>query len=238
MVFWLKVKLINMERKDWAYILLLFSVTGFFTYFFFTTVAWSQIKVVDADTIILNGEKIRLYGIDAPETEQNCYVNKEAWPCGKQATEYLKKLLEEAPIPSLLCEISSQDRYGRSIGVCYIGDKNINRDLVENGWALAYREYSRDYIQNENLASKRKIGVWQGDFVEPWKWRRGVRTKETKKIGCQIKGNISSSGEKIYHLPNSKNYLETKISSSKGERWFCSEKEAQALGWRKPKINN
>lgn len=238
MVFWLKVKLINMERKDWAYILLLLSVTVFFTYFFFITVALSQITVVDADTIILNKEKIRLYGIDAPETEQNCYVNKEAWPCGKQATEYLKKLLEEAPIPSLLCEISSQDRYGRSIGVCYIGDKNINRDLVENGWALAYREYSRDYIQNEKLASKRKIGVWQGDFVEPWKWRRGVRTKEAKKIGCQIKGNISSSGEKIYHLPNSKNYLETKISSSKGERWFCSEKEAQAHGWRKPKIKN
>ena len=238
MVFWLKVKLINMERKDWAYILLLFSVTGFFTYFFFITVALSQIKVVDADTIILNKEKIRLYGIDAPETEQNCYVNKEAWPCGKQATEYLKKLLEEAPIPSLLCEISSQDRYGRSIGVCYVGDKNINRDLVENGWALAYREYSRDYIQNEKLASKRKIGIWQGDFVEPWKWRRGVRTKETKKIGCQIKGNISSSGEKIYHVPHSKNYLKTKISSSKGERWFCSEKEAQAHGWRKPKIKN
>jgi len=62
-----------------------------------------------------------------------------------------------------------------------------------------------------------------------------VRIKEVKKIGWQIKGNISSRGEKIYHLPNSKNYLKTKISTSKGERWFCSEKEAQAFGWRKTK---
>ena len=126
-----------------------------------------QIKVVDSDTIILNKEKIRLHGIDAPESEQYCYVNKKSWPCGKRATEYLKKLLEGVSIPSLHCDISSKDRYGRSIGVCYIGNKNINSNLVENGWALAYRKYTRDYIPNEKLASKRKIGVWQGDFVEP-----------------------------------------------------------------------
>ena len=226
------------STKSWAFISLSVSTTIILTYFFFITVALGQIKVVDADTIILNKEKIRLHGIDAPESEQYCYVNKEAWPCGKRATEYLKKLLEGVSIPSLHCDISSKDRYGRSIGVCYIGDKNINSILVENGWALAYREYSRDYISNEKLASKRKIGVWQGDFVEPWKWRLGVRIREAKKVGCHIKGNISSNGEKIYHLPNSKNYLKTKISPSKGERWFCSEKEAQTHGWRKAKIKN
>ena len=225
-------------NKSWAFISLRVSATVILTYFFFITVALGQIKVVDADTIILNKEKIRLHGIDAPESEQYCYVNKKSWPCGKRATEYLKKLLEGVSIPSLHCDIFSKDRYGRSIGVCYIGDKNINSNLVENGWALAYREYSRDYIPNEKLASKRKIGVWQGDFVEPWKWRLGVRFKEAKKVGCHIKGNISSNGEKIYHLPNSKNYLKTKISPSKGERWFCSEKEAQTHGWRQSKIKN
>ena len=137
--------------------------------------------------------------------------------------------------PSLYCEISSKDRYGRSIGVCYIEDKNINSNLVESGWALAYQQYSKDYINVEKLASKKKIGIWQGEFIEPWNWRKGMRIKQVKKIGCQIKGNISSNGEKIYHLPNSKNYVQTKISTSKGERWFCSEKEAQAFGWRKTK---
>ena len=224
-----------MKKKSWAYILFLYSVAGILDYFFFVTIAFGQIKVVDADTIILNSEKIRLYGIDAPETNQYCYVKKEAWPCGKLATKYLKNLLKDVSPPSLHCKISSKDRYGRSIGVCYIEDKNINRSLVENGWALAYREYSKDYIHNEKLASQNKIGIWQGEFVEPWNWRKGVRIKEVKKIKCQIKGNISSRGEKIYHLPNSKNYLKTKISTSKGEKWFCSEKEAQENGWRKPK---
>ena len=238
MDFCLKVKLINTERKDWAYILLFFSVTGFFTCFFFITVALSQIRVVDADTIILKEEKIRLYGIDAPETEQNCYVNNKSWPCGKQATEYLKKLLEGASIPSLLCKISSKDRYGRSIGVCYVGEININSSLVENGWALAYTEYSKDYIMYEKSALENKVGIWQGEFVEPWNWRKGLRVKAIKKDGCLIKGNVSSDGEKIYHLPNIKSYYTTKISPSKGERWFCSEKEAQAHGWRKPKMQD
>ncbi len=224
-----------MVKKYWANISFIFSATAVLSYFFFVAIAFSQIKVVDADTIIFNNEKIRLYGIDAPETEQYCYVNEEDWPCGKLATEYLKNLLKGISIPSLHCKISSKDRYGRSIGVCYIGDKNINRNLVENGWALAYREYSKDYILSEKLASKKNIGIWQGEFVEPWNWRRGVRFKEAKKNGCKIKGNISSSGEQIYHLPNSKNYLKTKISTLKGERWFCSEKEAQASGWRKSK---
>ena len=151
------------------------------------------------------------------------------------SNQIFKKLLKDVSPTSLNCKRSAKDRYGRSIGVCYIEDNNINRKLVANGWALAYRKYSKDFIHYEKLASKKKIGIWQGEFVEPWNWRRGLRVKEVKTIGCQIKGNISSRGEKIYHLPNSKNYQKTKISSSKGERWFCSEKEAQENGWRKPK---
>ena len=127
-----------MKKKSWAYISFLYTATGILTYFFFATIAFGQIKVVDADTIIFKNEKIRLYGIDAPETEQYCFVKKEAWPCGKLATEYLKNLLKDVSPHTLHCKISSKDRYGRSIGVCYIEDKNINRNLVENGWALAY----------------------------------------------------------------------------------------------------
>tara|TARA_Y100001968_G_C19425618_1_gene754174 strand:- start:2045 stop:2320 length:276 start_codon:yes stop_codon:yes gene_type:complete len=90
----------------------------------------------------------------------------------------LKNLLEDVSPPTLQCDISSKDRYGRSIGVCYIEDQKINRSLVENGWALAYREYSKNYIRVEKLASKKKIGIWQGEFIGPWNWRRGVRFNE------------------------------------------------------------
>ena len=75
------------DSKCWASISLSVTATGILTYFFFITVALGQIKVVDADTIILNKEKIRLHGIDAPESEQYCYVNKKSWPCGKRATQ-------------------------------------------------------------------------------------------------------------------------------------------------------
>ena len=224
-----------MVKKNWTYIFFLYIASGILSYFFLVAIAFGQIKVVDADTIIFNNEKIRLYGIDAPEKEQSCYVKKKAWPCGKIATEYLRNLLKDVSPPSFQCKISSKDRYGRSIGVCYIEDENLNKNLVANGWALAYRNYSKDYILNEKLASQKKIGIWEGEFVKPWDWRRGVRIYEAQNVDCKIKGNISSNGEKIYHVPNSKNYLKTKISTSKGERWFCSEKDAQASGWRKPK---
>ena len=90
MYFLKRFKLIIVKKIAWAYISFLNSIVGIVTYFFFVSIAFGQIKVVDADTIFFNNEKIRLYGIDAPETEQFCYIEKEAWPCGKEATEYLK----------------------------------------------------------------------------------------------------------------------------------------------------
>ena len=90
-----------MKKIGCAYISFLYGTICFVTYFFFVAIAFGQIKVVDADTIIFNNEKIRLYGIDAPETKQYCYIEKEAWPCGKQATEYLKNLLKDVSPPSL-----------------------------------------------------------------------------------------------------------------------------------------
>ena len=79
-----------MEKRDYAYTSLLYSVIGILSCFFLNTVAFGQIRIVDADTIILNKEKIRLHGIDAPETEQSCYIEDQAWSCGKEATEYLR----------------------------------------------------------------------------------------------------------------------------------------------------
>ena len=101
MYFLKRLKLTIVKKKSWAYISFLLSATGILTNLFFATIAFGQIKVVDADTIVFNEEKIRLYGIDAPEKNQYCYVNREAWPCGKQATKYLKNLLKDASPSSL-----------------------------------------------------------------------------------------------------------------------------------------
>src|SRR3546814_9025284 len=105
--------------------------------------------------------------------------------------------------------------------------------MVAEGWAMAYREDSPDYIPQEGVASAEKVGIWAGLFVAPWDWRRGERiTAEVlrKEGGCSIKGNISAKGERIYHVPRGEYYEKTQISAGKGERWFCSEAEAQAAG--------
>ena len=111
--------------------------------------------------------------------------------------------------------------------------------MVLNGWALAYRKYSLDYANQEQTARDTRRGIWRGEFVPPWDWRQGKRLQAATALknadGCTIKGNISSSGERIYHIPGVQHYERTKINTSKGERWFCSETEAVAAGWRKSK---
>ena len=130
------------------------------------------------------------------------------------------------------CEDHGTDRYGRMIGQCYVRGEDIEAWLVWNGWALAYRRYSTDYIAQEQAAQAARVGVWRGKFVPPWNWRRGERlqaaTVSHSAAGCAIKGNISSSGEYIYHLPDGQYYERTKINAAKGERWFCTEAEAIA----------
>ena len=129
------------------------------------------------------------------------------------------------------------DRYGRLVTVCFADGQDINKQIVIDGFALAYRRYSRDYIAAELNAKRDEAGMWQGAFVKPWDWRRGDRLPKTieQKGKCLIKGNISSSG-KIYHTPSSPCYDTTKINTAKGERWFCTEAEAVEAGWRAPKM--
>ena len=137
----------------------------------------------------------------------------------------------------MTCEQKDQDRYGRIVAVCRVGEEDLNAWLVAEGWALAYRQYSKAYIAEEEAASAARKGIWRGTFVPPWEWRQGKRLEAEAAQGgdCRIKGNIGSKGERIYHVPGGRYYDATQIDPSKGERWFCSEAEAQAAGWRRSK---
>ena len=195
---------------------------------------FGQILVTDGDTIRYKGAKIRLEGIDAPEINQQCKTKNKFWNCGKQASNALKNLVENKPNKKFNCDEISTDKYGRQLSTCFFEEININKWMVENGWALAYRYYSSQYIESENKARLLKRGMWQGDFIYPWNWRKGKRLIATQNSQrCRIKGNISSKGEKIYHTPEGMDYLKTKVSEQKGEKWFCSETDALANGWRK-----
>jgi len=130
----------------------------------------TAVIVVDGDTIKFNNKKIRLHGIDTPEIKQLCKNNKdENYQCGVKAKLALINMINNKPIK---CLIHGKDRYKRLIGTCFINEININRWLVKNGWALAFRKYSKDYIGEEEWAKNNNKGLWQGDFLEPWKWRK------------------------------------------------------------------
>ena len=135
-------------------------------------------KIIDGDTIKINSNKIRLHGIDAPETKQKCKKERLKsfffsldidYPCGKISTNNLIRKVNNQIIK---CYIKDIDRYKRFIGECYKENTNLNAWLVKNGYAVAYRKYSKKFISQENLAKKKKIGLWSGTFEMPWKWRK------------------------------------------------------------------
>jgi endonuclease YncB( thermonuclease family) len=194
-------------------------------------------RIVDGDTIEISQQRIRLFGIDAPEGKQRCKLNGKPWRCGKQSTFALAQFIGKAWVR---CNEKGRDRYKRIVAVCYLGNKDINAWMVSNGWAVDYPQYSKGAYKAEQLHAKQdKLGLWQGEFIAPWDWRRGKRLtkakkKDTVRTGCRIKGNISRSG-RIYHVPGGQHYKRTNITASKDERWFCSETEALAAGWRRSK---
>ena len=127
-------------------------------------------RIVDGDTIWIGETKIRLHGIDAPETKQECHMQDGSeYLCGEASIDALRVLINSEPVR---CEGGAYDRYKRLIAVCYSGTVNLNAELVRQGWALAYRRYSKDYVSAEKEAQVAKRGVWAGEFEPPWEWRR------------------------------------------------------------------
>jgi endonuclease YncB( thermonuclease family) len=191
--------------------------------------------VLDGDTLQIGAQRIRLHGIDAPERRQTCAVRGELWGCGAEATRALASRIGNGDVE---CAATDTDRYGRTVAVCRSGGIDLNAWMVAEGWALAFRRYALDYVQQEVAAQDARRGIWRGEFVAPWEWRRGKRLASTgedatrPRTECRIKGNISRSSERIYHVPGGRYYARTRIEPAKGERWFCSEQEALSAGWR------
>ena len=193
-------------------------------------------RVIDGDTIDIDGTRIRLHGIDAPEASQQCQKGGQSYQCGQQATLALDGIINQS---NVTCNINDIDHYGRFVAVCFLGKTDLNGWLVSQGYAVAYLKYSPDYADAEASAKTAKRGVWASEFLMPWEWRKKNRSINASTIkpepsGCVIKGNISNSAH-IYHMPSGRWYDKTRIKTSKGERWFCSEEEAIAAGWRKAK---
>jgi endonuclease YncB( thermonuclease family) len=189
-------------------------------------------RVIDGDTLRIDDIKIRLHAIDAPERRQTCLVGEMEVACGRQASRFLERLIAGRAVT---CTALDRDRYGRTIARCSVAGQDIGRAMVRAGWALAWRRFGDDYVEDESHASRNRLGLWaDGDgFLAPWAWRQS-RAEIPPDPACAIKGNVSANG-RIYHLPDSPDYHRTRIDPGKGERWFCSETDAEAAGWRRPR---
>ena len=128
-----------------------------------------KIRIVDGDTIHINKIKYRLHGIDAPEIKQLCKIKEKNYKCGVKSKEFLVSLIGSQ---SVKCNHKEKDRYKRIVAECFAGETNLNKELVRNGWALAYRDYSKDYVIDEEYAQENNLGMWKGKFIHPKKWRK------------------------------------------------------------------
>lgn len=185
-------------------------------------------RVIDGDTVEIGGLHIRLHGIDTPESGQICETgNGVRFDCGAVATSALSEMIGRG---SVACSGSEIDRYGRLVAVCRTGQHDLNAEMVEQGYALAYLRYSSDYLLHQDRAKAAGRGFWSGTMQAPSAYRAEAKDP-VPASGCAFKGNISSGG-RIVHAPGQEHYDRTVITESKGERWFCSLAEAQAAGWR------
>lgn len=193
--------------------------------------------VVDGDTIKVGGVTVRLHGIDAPEMDQMCGGDgAPAWACGAWVRGELRARLDGRRVT---CQPIETDRYGRTVAKCFVDGQDIGQQMVRDGLAFAFRRYSWDYDLDEKGAAVNGRGLHGSGIQSPAAFRQAGRAAQgaahlaNAPQGCTIKGNISKDGKRIYHMPGQAWYDKTRINTSKGERWFCSEDEARRAGWRR-----
>jgi len=134
-----------------------------------------QASVVDGDTLEIHGQRIRLHGIDAPESAQSCCLpDGKAWRCGRTAALQLQDFIGDKTVT---CAPKGEDRYRRKVAVCFAGGEDLGSWLVEHGWALASARYSTAYVERQKRAEAVRAGIWRSRFRKPWEWRRTVKEK-------------------------------------------------------------
>ena len=152
----------------------------FFVPIFFLSVTVSadtkkvKVKVIDGDTIHIGTIKYRFFGIDAPEIKQICEKDNKKIQCGILAKNFLKNKIGDK-IPS--CITKDKDRYQRIVAECFISDESLSRLMVREGYAVAYSQYSKDFVEDEKFAKENRHGIWSMSFQMPSDYRKALRNK-------------------------------------------------------------
>lgn len=162
------------RKSKWRSLLDYFT-TGLLVALLAATAAWFESnnavlisaapRVVDGDSLEMNGEKIRLVGIDAPELNQICQISQVDYSCGQRARDYLRSLIRN--VEKVDCVGEGDDKYGRLLAECFAGKISLNAKMVRDGWAISYGGFG--WV--ERTARKEKLGLWAGEFDNPSDWR-------------------------------------------------------------------
>jgi endonuclease YncB( thermonuclease family) len=150
-------------------VIFLISAVSLLFLLIFNQVKSQELKVVDGDTIHLNGEKIRFTGIDTPELKQTCINNGVKDPCGVTAKVIL---IEKIGDNKVECISKGKDQYKRILAECFVNKESLSSYLVRSGYAFAYRRYSKKFVPDEDYARINTIGMWSMKFDYPWEYRK------------------------------------------------------------------
>lgn len=205
---------------------------------------YQVVRVIDGDTIEVKigakKEKVRLIGIDTPET---VHPTKSVECFGKEASDKAKKLMTGKKVKLEVDSTNSnRDKYQRLLRYVYLQNGTfVNAYMVQKGYANAYIafpfKYMEEFKKYQKDAMNKSLGLWNPNICPVKEEKVNIEIQSgqfiTEDGKCLIKGNISAKGEKIYHVPGGDFYTKTVIDESKSEKWFCSEEDAQTAGWRK-----
>jgi endonuclease YncB( thermonuclease family) len=187
--------------------------------------------VLAGDRLRVDGATIKLSGVIAPDANQPCFkANGRRWACSSSAQRALDRLVRGKLVS---CNPTASDETGVTLATCTIGEDDIASTLARGGHVFASTGMFSSYRSDEDVARAAKIGLWQGETVHPDDWRARVweEAKRTAPDGCPIKGFVKSS-TLTYAMPWSRDYSRAKVRSGKADRWFCSEDEARAAGFK------
>ena len=153
--------------KKWAILAISISILVFL--FINTEIKSQDIQITDGDTIKIDGEKIRFSGIDTPELKQFCSKDNIKNSCGLKAKKILEDKIGKFKVT---CIREGKDQYNRTLAECYVNNESLSSFLVRSGYAFAFRRYSKKFIEDENYAKSKKLGMWSMEFDYPWDWRK------------------------------------------------------------------
>jgi endonuclease YncB( thermonuclease family) len=155
-----------LNKRKIIFLISIFSLVFFLT---INDIKSQELKIVDGDTIHLNGEKIRFTGIDTPELKQTCIKEGINNYCGVTAKQIL---IDKIADNTVKCISEGKDQYKRTLAECFINNESLSSYLVRSGYAFAYKKYSKKFIEDENFAKTNQLGMWSMKFEYPWDFRK------------------------------------------------------------------